>query len=293
MTSDPLRHPNSKRVVSDFRFQIPHLKSWVLNPRSAPATVCMMVLLVSGTARSDDWGNLSGTFVFDGNAPTPTPLVVSKDAEVCGIHKLVDESVVVNSENKGLANVIVYFSPERGAAPPKVHESYTASAAGEVKLDNKSCRFEPHVTLLRTSQTLVVGNSDTVGHNTKIDVISNGAFNPIVPAGGSLKQKFTRAERLPTRVSCNIHPWMTGWLVIKDDPYFAVSDENGHFEIKNLPIGKWTFQVWHEGGGGTYIKEVTRGGKSEKWKKGKVEFEIKAGDNDLGTLTVPASLLGK
>ncbi|HEY6564398.1 MAG TPA: hypothetical protein VIY86_07860 [Pirellulaceae bacterium] len=253
----------------------------------------LSVLVPTHALIAAEWGNLSGTFVYDGALPNPTPIRIDKDVEVCGKHKLVDESLTVNSGNKGIANVVIYLSLDRGADEPAVHESYQSTANDEVTIDNEGCRFEPHIVLLRTTQTLVIGNKDPVGHNTKVDTLKNVAINPIVPANASIKQKFPDAERLPSRVSCSIHTWMGGWVLIKDDPYFAITDADGHFEIPNVPVGKWTFQVWHEANGGTYLKEVSRGGKGEKWKKGKVDVDVKAGDNDLGTITVPASLFGR
>ena len=59
---------------------------------------------------------------------------------------------------------------------------------------------------------------------------------------------------MPVKVACNIHPWMNAWLVVKDHPYMAVSDDNGKLEIKNLPAGEWSFQIWQEKAG--YLREV-------------------------------------
>jgi hypothetical protein len=86
---------------------------------------------------------------------------------------------------------------------------------------------------------------------------------------------------------------MNAWVVVKDLPYFATSNSDGQLEIKNLPAGKWTFQAWHGYGGGGYITEASRGSKSEKWKKGKFEIEVKPGENDLGTITIPAKAFKK
>lgn len=243
---------------------------------------CMSTVVVA-----EEWGNLSATFVYGGDAPTATTLTATKDLEVCGKVKLVNEALMVNSGNKGVANVVGYLYLKRGAEAP-VHESYAESADAEVTLDNLDCRFEPHVCSMRTTQTLVIGNKDPIGHNTKIDASKNPAVNDIVPANGTSKKTFAESERLPVRVSCSVHPWMTGWLLVKDNPYFAVSDEDGKFEMKNLPAGTWTFQFWHEKPG--YIKEVSKGGAAEEWKKGRVEIEIKAGDNDLGQIEIPASV---
>lgn len=250
------------------------------------ALVLVLGLAVTSASFAEDWGNLSGTLVFGGDAPTAAALNITKDKEVCSTTPLFNESLVVNPDNKGVKDVVVYLYTKKGA-DVAVHESYESTKDMEVSLDNASCRFEPHVALLRTTQTLVIGNKDPVGHNTKIDASKNVAVNDTIPANGSSKKQFPEAERLPVRVSCSIHPWMQGWLLVKDNPYFAVSDADGKFEIQNLPVGKWTFQFWHEEPG--YVSEVAKDGAKESWKKGRVEIEIKAGDNDLGTIEIPAS----
>ncbi len=222
----------------------------------------------------DGWGSLKGKFIYDGSPPEPSPLTITKDREVCGKLNLVDESIVVNKENQGLANVVVFLYLKRGQDPPQSHESYAETADARVELDNKQCRFEPHVCLLRTSQTLVIKNSDSVGHNTNIAAKNNASFNQTVPAGSELEHKFTETERRPATVGCNIHPWMTGWVLPQDTPYFAVSGKDGEFEIKDLPSGTWTFQVWHEKA--RSIGNIEVNGKAAKWSKGRVDVTITA-----------------
>jgi plastocyanin len=126
-------------------------------------------------------------------------------------------------------------------------ESFQSDANAEVRLDNLGCRFQPHAVGIRTGQTLVVGNKDTVGHNTNVASAKNGMFNPMVPAGSDLKKKFTKAERNPVPVSCNIHPWMKGYVLVQSNPYMAVTSKDGKFEIGKVPAGvPLTFQTWHE-----------------------------------------------
>lgn len=247
-----------------------------------------IVTALTCSAANAQWGNFSGTFVYDGAPPSPSPIVVTKDQAVCGKHDLVDESLVVNSENGGIANIVLYLYLGRRDKAPTPHPSYEESADAEVHLDNLNCRYDPHVALLRTSQTLVIGNKDPIGHNTKVDTLTNRPINPIIPANGSISQQFPKEERLPTKVSCSIHPWMNAIVVIKDTPYMAVSDANGKFTIENLPEGEWTFQVWHEKAG--YIDSVIIDGKKTSWSKGRVEQKITSGDNDLGEIKVPASV---
>lgn len=246
------------------------------------------LLLLAGRGQAADWGDLTATFVYEGAVPSPAKISINKDPEFCGKFGLVDESLVVNPKNKGLANVIVFMSLARTDPKPPIHESYVAAKKEKVVVDNDMCRFKPHVALVQAGQTVTLGNSDTVGHNTKVDSFANPPINYTIPAGAKLDQQFSLDERLPTKVSCSIHPWMNGWLVVKEVPYMGVSDADGKLTIKNVPAGKWTFQVWQEKAG--YVDDVTVGGKATKWMRGRVEVTIKAGANDLGTVGLKPDL---
>jgi len=250
---------------------------------------CGIVICSSLSPVWAQWGSLTGQFVYDGKAPAAKPVNVTKDVQFCGAHDLKEESLVVNEQNGGIANVIVSLSLGRGQKAPKPHPQYEETAKAEVHLDNQNCRFNPHVALLRTTQTLVIGNKDQVGHNTKVDTISNIPINPIIPAQGEIKQTFPKEERMPALVTCSIHPWMNARLLIKESPYMAVSDQDGKFTIENLPVGKRTFQVWHETC--NYVDQVNLGGKATKWSRGRAEFEIKEGNNDLGQIKIKPSVL--
>jgi hypothetical protein len=253
-------------------------------------TLFAATLYVSGSANAQTWGDLTLKFVLDGAVPAAKPLTVNKDQQVCGKVKLVDETLTFGPGG-GIGNVFVYLRPAVGKKVA-IHPDLEKLKGTEVLLDNKDCRFEPHVAVLWTAQTLVLKNSDPIGHNTKIDVLDNPPVNPIIPAGGLLKQSFKKEERLPASVSCSIHPWMQSKLLVRDNPYAAVSDATGTVKIPKLPAGEWQFQIWHEGAG--FISEVKDGsGKTVKWAKGRADFKIKAGANDLGTFKVALKDLAK
>ncbi len=259
------------------------MRKSVMNMMIKSMVFALLAAPLVAPVSAQQWGTLKGKFVLKGAAPTPDAINVTKDVEVCGKHNLHNESLVVG-DGGGIANVVIYLSLGRGTKAPAAHPSYAETATAEVSLDNHDCRFEPHVAAMRTTQTLNIGNKDPIGHNTKVDCVKNSAINPIVPANSNLMQKFPKAESRPVPVGCSIHPWMKGYLLIQDHPYFAVSAADGSFTIANLPVGKWEFQAWQEIP--NYLTEVERGGKKEKWKKGKFEVEIKPGDNDLGQLVV-------
>jgi hypothetical protein len=241
----------------------------------------LAVAVLAVSAQAAEWGTLKGQFIYDGKAPAPAKLSITKDAQVCGKHNLVDESLLVGP-NGGIKNVVVYIRPARGKKID-VHPDYAKTAHAKVVLDNANCRFDPHVALLRTSQTLVVKNSDPVGHNAKIDCFVNSAKNVLIPGNSQVELELKSEERLPVRVSCNIHPWMSAYLIVRDDPYMAVSAEDGTFEIKNIPAGEHEFQFWHEKAGYLGSLEV---GKEETNRRGRADLEIESGVTDLGKIKV-------
>jgi plastocyanin len=240
-------------------------------------TFGLLVIGVASVAGAQQWGDLEGQFLFKGTPPTPAKITPNKDVEVCGKHQLTEEALVVNPENKGIANVFVYLMD---TAKPKIHPDYDKDARASIEIDNQNCRFAPHVQGIRVGQTLLVGNKDPIGHNTKADFFNNTAFNDLIPAGGSIKKTFTKAETTPSAISCSIHPWMNGYLLIREDPYFAMSDKDGKFVIKNLPAGEHTFVVWSN----KFITSPTVNGKAATWARGRGKMNIKAGSNSLGKI---------
>ena len=248
------------------------------------AFVGLMVAMASISASAADWGTIKGRFVLDGQPPERPKLTINKDTEFCGKYEPRSEKLVVHREDRGIANVVIWLDTKPGEKVD-VHPSFDASASAKIKLANKGCRFDPHVCVLRTGQSLVIENPDQVDHNTAAGLDRNQPFNDLVPMGKSSERpKFAQSEKLPSQVQCSIHPWMIGWLVVKDHPYVAISDEHGQFELKKLPVGEHTFVVWHELS--EFVQEVTRNGKTETWKRGKVTVRVSTEPTDLGEMRV-------
>ncbi len=246
-------------------------------------------LLVAGGvsgARADDWGTITGRFVYGGSKPAAADIKADKDVEVCGKHKLLSEELVVG-DGGGIANVVVFVRDK----DVKVHPDLAKSKDTPVTLDNKDCRFEPHVAVVQTGQSFVLKNSDTIGHNSNVATIKNSPSNSLIPAGGDSKISFSSEEAIPAQVTCNIHPWMKAWIVVRPNPYATVSKADGSFEIKGLPAGELELQLWHEKAG--YIGEIKVGGRAEKTAKGRKKVTVKAGDNAMGDITLDASLFKK
>jgi hypothetical protein len=238
-------------------------------------------------AQAAEWGTITGRIVYDGKAPTLPALKVDKEQNVCGDTKP-DESLIVGPDG-GLQNAAVYLKTDNVDIAPE----YEKTAKDDVVLDNKTCRFEPHVLVLRTTQTLVIKNSDPppTGHNTKLDALSNDSFNDLIPAGAEIRKAMAKPEALPVKVGCSIHPFMGGWVLVRPNPYAVVTDADGKFEVKDLPAGKeLEFQLWQEKSG--YLKEAKN--KDVKVdKKGRFKLTVKPGENKLGDFVVGPALFKK
>jgi len=257
-----------------------------MNKLSSLTIIALIVALTSTTTAHAQWATLKGQFIFgkDGTAvPTPDAITPDKDVQVCGKNPLFQEKLTVNKENRGLANVVIW-----AFKPKKIHPDYAKTAKETVKMDNVSCRFEPHAVAVRTGQTLEIGNSDDVSHNSMITFLKNKSVNPMIPAKKSQTFQFAKSEIIPVKVACSIHPWMQGILLVQDHPYMAVTDKDGKFELKNLPAGKVSLKVWHEAIG--YVQTVEIDNKKATWKRGRYSVAISDGKDQEHKYVLDAKL---
>ncbi len=110
----------------------------------------------------------------------------------------------------------------------------------------------------------------------------------MLPASDSVELRYTKEERAPCPISCTIHPWMRGYVVLRSNPYMAKTGADGRFHIKDLPVGRHVFQFWHERTG--YLRNVRLGALFTDG-KGRLTITIREGDNPLESCTLkPAQL---
>lgn len=246
------------------------------------------LLLCPAIASAEEgWGALKGRFVLVGEPPKLAQLDPGND-QVCCKAEPRDESLVLGEE-KAIANVVVYLRPPRGTKTP-VHPSYKESAKETVEFDNKGCAFMPHVALVRTGQRVLLKNTDATNHSIK-GALGDEEFNFMLAAGGEEELSFDLHQRLPRPVGCSIHPFMRGYLLVRNDPYMAVSDREGNFEITHLPAGEHEFQFWHERSG--YLKNAKHTD-GDLGRRGRITVSIPTeGEVDLGVIEVDAAILSE
>lgn len=230
------------------------------------------LLLTATTSRAagdQKWGTIKGQVVLDGDVPLPEKIDVNKDQDHClSKGPLYSEKWVVNPKNKGVRWAFVYLVPAPDPNDPAKKQDLPVNSAlkavpnDPVVMDQPCCRFEPHAVALRQGQTLTFKNSAPIAHNVHwTGGVKNPGNNVIVPPGGKIEVTDLVAYRLPVTVKCDIHGWMQAWVHVFDNPYYAVTDENGNFEIKDAPAGTYNLVVWHEATGWRDVKTVEAGGK--------------------------------
>ena len=208
--------------------------------------VAIMGVILGSTAmtQAQDAGSLSGRITYAGPPPPKKKVDVTKDKEVCGKGDIYDESLVVGPD-KGLKNAVVIVQGAKGGK----------FASQKAELDQKGCQYVPHVVVVPTTGELDILNSDGILHNIHTQSTANPAVNVAQPKFKKvLTQKFTKPEII--KAACDAHGWMSGWIVVTDHPFVAVTDEKGNFAIKDIPPGKYTVEIWQETLG-KQVKEVS------------------------------------
>ncbi len=226
-------------------------------------------------------GDLKITFKLKGDVPKPKPIAVA--GGFCAAANLFDESLVVNQQNKGIANVVVhvYTGARNGVQLPPL-----PVANKQHTLASRNCRYDPHVLIAQAGDSLNVINQDPVACNCNLAFLNNHPLNLTLPPNQQRTIKLDLAEPAPIQVQCNIRPWMEMRLLVLDHPFAAVSDENGELTIKDLPAGKkLVFRAFHERG--TFKNQIYINGKQDQWKRNRFELKIKPGLNDLGVIEIP------
>ena len=183
-------------------------------------------------------GQIVGLALFEGEPPAPVRVIMNPVCAQTNGQPAFREDVVVNG-NKTLRNVFVYV--KQG-----LDNRHFDVPAQPAVLDQKGCRFQPHVLGLMAGQKLEVKNSDNLSHNVHAMARQNREWNESLPASATeLVDRFAHPE-IMIALRCNIHKWMNAYVGVVSNPFFAVTDDKGGFTLKGLPPGNYTVEAWQE-----------------------------------------------
>jgi plastocyanin len=206
---------------------------------------------------------ITGKVSFEGEKPKPRQIRMDAEASCAALHKepVYGEELVVN--DGALQYVFVYVKDGLG-------DKTFATPTEQVTLDQKGCIYKPHMIGLQAGQTLKILNSDPTTHNIHPLPANNREWNTSMSPGGTPLERTFPREEVMIPVKCNVHPWMKSYIGVLKHPFFAVSGNDGKFEIKGLPPGDYTIEAWHERLGAT-TQKVTLAAKDSKT----VDFTLK------------------
>ena len=205
-------------------------------------SVAAIAALAIGAARATTSapveGVVKGKVTFEGKKPEVKPLTITEEQAkgCCPPGKQVDsrDPTLLIGAGDGIANVVVTVEVEGAKATP-----------GEpVHVDQKECTFEPHVQVAAVGGKVVFLNSDQVSHNVHTYASKNDSMNKTIAPGGKEEQTLAKGEKI--EIKCDIHPWMSSWIFVTETPHYAVTKEDGSFEIKGLKPGTYKAELWHE-----------------------------------------------
>ena len=197
-------------------------------------------------------GAIAGVVTFEGQAPAREPINMDSDP-YCTKQPANSTEATLVGENAGLQNVFVYVKDGLGDRAFPVPQ--TAAV-----LDQKGCRYTPHVLGIQVGQTLEILSSDNTLHNVHAMPEQNREFNKAHQLAGIKHTHVFSTREVMVPFKCDVHKWMNAYVGVLDHPFYAVSGSNGRFELKGLPPGTYTVEAWHEKLG-TQTQMVTIGEK--------------------------------
>jgi len=179
---------------------------------------------------------VSGSVKLDGSAPKPAKIDMSQDPACKGDNAA--ETIVADGGK--LANVFVYVKDGLGNRTFDVPKT-------PATIDQKGCRYHPHVLGVMAGQPVEIKNDDPTTHNIHpTPKAGNQEWNESQGPGAAPINKSFAREEIMLPVKCNQHPWMKMYIDVVKNPFYAVTDKSGKYEIKGLPPGTYTIAFVQE-----------------------------------------------
>ncbi len=187
-------------------------------------------------------GNITGTVRWSGPMPHIASFPITKDPQICDpdSHKKEDLERLIIGPQGGVVNTVVYLKDITRGKAMEVPETRRF-------LDQKHCRYEPHILLVPQNDVLEMKSSDPVLHTVHMD--GAATFNLPFPFENRVIKRNMSSPGL-VNLRCNGgHVWMNAEMFVIPHPYYAVTDESGRFELTGVPPGTYEIEAWHEGWG--------------------------------------------
>jgi hypothetical protein len=203
--------------------------------------ISVLCLLASGSVFSEyrvipveNGGTIHGMVKFA--TETPPRFMYTNRQEMNCPHGIPQQNLFVKQENRGIKNVLLVLEIRQGKAAPLMRPD----------LINQGCVFSPRIQWVSKDSSLSIKNNDPAEHNVHAFLDNVTVFNVNIPSGASPVRRPLLTTGL-YKINCDRHLWMRAWIYVSENPYVAVTDDQGQFVIKDIPPGSYSLRAWHEG----------------------------------------------
>lgn len=211
-------------------------KTATAKPTTAATTSSPATTSAAAAPAKEGNATIKGVVAFSGKAPEMKVPAKRKDADVCKSKEVKYNAVLVKDGK--LKDVLVRIAPGGVAGNWKAPDKHA-------EIDQVDCMYAPRMQGVVAGQTIDIKNGDQTLHNVHTYKGSESLFNQAQPKGAAAISKEVPDEAAVMKFTCDVHPWMRGFVVVTDHPFFAVSGEDGSFKIEKVPAGKYTVEAWH------------------------------------------------
>jgi hypothetical protein len=213
------------------------------------AFICFLAVVISHSLSAQanyqivpviEGANITGTVMWSGPQPHLATFAINKDPEICDpeLSKRRDLERLVIGPTGGVANTIVFL---KDVSQGKAFDFPQRRRF----LDQRHCRYEPHILLVPQNGVLQMTSSDATLHTIHMD--GAASYNQPFPFPQQIISREMPSAGL-VNLKCNGgHTWMNAEMMVAPHPYYAVTDEGGRFELSNVPPGRYEIVAWHEG----------------------------------------------
>ena len=187
----------------------------------------------------ENGGKIRGRLLLEGKTPKLSDFEITTNPDICA--GAADNNRLQVGDDGGIAwGVVRLIGVKQGKGLP-------ALSPDDLTVDQVGCRYTPHVVAVPIGTKVIFRNSDPTPHNVRVENTSENILMNVAQPGQGDVDTFRVKQEGPMSVGCDYHPWMNAYVFGVNNPYYAVTNSDGSFEIADIPPGEYELRMWLNG----------------------------------------------